>query len=244
MSGAMTSDGMKDPEREGDDMIAAEYVLGVLPWDERQAIEKRISDDAVFANLVRNWESRFAPMNGAFEDVTPPASAKAALDQRLFGLGESSSAQRGGLLERLSFWRGLSIAAMIGLIALVAMPYLSPTLDKAPSERLVASLADPGSDVSYLVVYDSGLGEVSLSHVSGDRAADHDFELWVIEGDSAPVSLGVIPVGASVNVPVASGHRDLIGAGALFAISLEPEGGSPSGEPTGPVVAAGDLRTI
>jgi anti-sigma-K factor RskA len=36
----------------------------------------------------------------------------------------------------------------------------------------------------------------------------------------------------------------MIASGALFAISLEPEGGSPTGQPTGPVVAAGDLRSI
>jgi len=30
----------------------------------------------------------------------------------------------------------------------------------------------------------------------------------------------------------------------LFAISLEPHGGSPTGQPTGPVVASGDLRAM
>ena len=35
-----------------------------------------------------------------------------------------------------------------------------------------------------------------------------------------------------------------IAAGSVFAISLEPEGGSPTGAPTGPVVAAGGLATI
>ncbi|TIM97823.1 MAG: anti-sigma factor, partial [Mesorhizobium sp.] len=28
------------------------------------------------------------------------------------------------------------------------------------------------------------------------------------------------------------------------AVSLEPSGGSPTGQPTGPVVAAGDLKSI
>ncbi len=33
-------------------------------------------------------------------------------------------------------------------------------------------------------------------------------------------------------------------SGAVFAISVEPDGGSTTGQPTGPVVAAGDLRAI
>jgi anti-sigma-K factor RskA len=34
----------------------------------------------------------------------------------------------------------------------------------------------------------------------------------------------------------------LLGEGAALAISLEPKGGSPTGAPTGPVVALGALK--
>ena len=85
---------------------------------------------------------------------------------------------------------------------------------------------------------------IGLSHVSGDRAAGRDFELWVIEGNDAPESLGVIPVGANVRIAVSPELERKIAAGSVFAISLEPEGGSPTGAPTGPVVAAGGLATI
>lgn len=35
-----------------------------------------------------------------------------------------------------------------------------------------------------------------------------------------------------------------IARGAVLAISLEPPGGSPTGAPTGPVIAAGEVRTL
>jgi anti-sigma-K factor RskA len=54
----------------------------------------------------------------------------------------------------------------------------------------------------------------------------------------------VIPAGASVHLAVDDALRRHIASGAVFAISLEPAGGSPTGQPTGPVVAAGDLKTI
>jgi anti-sigma-K factor RskA len=54
----------------------------------------------------------------------------------------------------------------------------------------------------------------------------------------------VIPAGSNVHLAVSADLRRKIDAGAVFAISLEPQGGSPTGQPTGPVVAAGDLRDI
>jgi anti-sigma-K factor RskA len=36
----------------------------------------------------------------------------------------------------------------------------------------------------------------------------------------------------------------LVGAGATLAVSLEPLGGSPTGQPTGEVIAHGDLSRL
>jgi anti-sigma-K factor RskA len=45
-------------------------------------------------------------------------------------------------------------------------------------------------------------------------------------------------------MPVSESVRDKLASGAVFAISVEPAGGSTTGAPTGPVVAAGDLKAI
>ena len=54
--------------------------------------------------------------------------------------------------------------------------------------------------------------------------------------------MGVIPVGSSAHVEVDAAVRRTLAQGAVLAVSLEPTGGSPTGQPTGPVVAVGDLR--
>ena len=148
------------------------------------------------------------------------------------------------LLSNLAFWRGLAVAALAALALYVALPFISPAPVEAPQERLVASLAADGSDVRYLAVYDERTNDIGLSHVSGPVPQGSDFELWVIEGQQAPVSLGVIPEGASTRLPVSDALRAKMVSGALFAISVEPAGGSTTGAPTGPVVAAGDLKSI
>jgi anti-sigma-K factor RskA len=238
----MTPGEDRNSDYEGDDQLAAEYVIGVLSADERQAAARRVETDRDFARLVDVWQERLSPLNAGYEEVQPPASVKQALDARLLDHGRLAT-QKPDLLQSLSFWRGLATAALVAFLLAVAIPLFLPT-NVTPGMRLVASLTGEKTDVRYLAVYDTRISEVRLSHVTGDRAAGHDFELWVIKGNDPPVSLGVIPTGTNVHLVVTPAHRELIKAGALFAISIEPRGGSSTGRPTGPVVASGDLRSI
>ncbi len=235
------------PEHGGDDIVAAEYVLGVLPAEERQAVARRVESEPGFARLVERWEADLSPLAAGYAEVQAPAAVKDKLDRLLFsGAGDTSAANSvstGGILSSLAFWRGLSLAALAALALFVALPFVNPPADE-PQMRLVASLAPQESDVHYFVVYDARTRDVGLSHVTGERAAGRDFELWVIDGQQAPVSLGIIPAGTNVHLAVDDATRGKIESGAVFAISLEPAGGSPTGQPTGPVVAAGDLKTI
>lgn len=231
-------------ERGGDDMIAAEYVLGVLPADERQIVARRLDAEPTFARLVDGWEVHFAPLAAAYAEVEPPATVKAAVDRRLFASTTTAPEQgSAGLWSSLAFWRGLAAVAVAALAIYIALPYVNPPAP-APRERLVASLAADGSDVRYLAVYDAARREVGLSLVSGQRAAGKDFELWMIEGKNAPVSMGVIPAGQTAHLAVLPVVQQKLAQGAVLAVSLEPAGGSPTGQPTGPVVAAGDLKGI
>ncbi|MDX8468406.1 anti-sigma factor [Mesorhizobium sp. VK23B] len=232
------------PERGGDDLLAAEYVLGVLSADERQIASRRIDTETAFARLVDAWEVNFSPMAAAYAAVEPPASVKAAIDRRLFASSAATSAAPGaGLLGSLAFWRGLAAAALAALAVFVALPLVNPPLPP-PETRLVASLAADNSNVKYLAVYDAARHEVGLSLVSGEHDAGKDFELWMIEGKNAPVSMGVIPAGQTARMTVSPAVQQKLAQGAVLAVSLEPTGGSPTGQPTGPVVAAGDLKGI
>jgi anti-sigma-K factor RskA len=241
----MTSVDTTGPEPEGDDVVAAEYVLGVLPADERVTATRRIDSDTPFARIVDKWEVYFSPLGVAYQPVEAPAGVKPAVDRRLFTAGAAPTPQtpaRGGLLSSLGFWRGLAAAALAALVLYIVVPLVIPPV-QVPTARLIASLAPNQSDVSYLAVFDPASGEVSLSHVSGERGADRDYELWMVEGQNAPVSMGVIPAGDSVRLPVRPDVKAKLAKGIALAISLEPKGGSPNGKPT-QVVAVGGLQSI
>jgi anti-sigma-K factor RskA len=231
----------------GDDMVAAEYVVGTLPADQRQAASERIEHDAAFAHLVDAWEVRLSSLNTGYTEVAAPSSVKNAIDRRLFALTASAAqktADRTGLFASLTFWRGLAAAALAALAISVSTGTWRLADWDTPQAKLVASLAADGSDVRYVALYDPAHHSLSFTRLSGESGADRDFELWMIDGQNAPVSMGVIPVGANGTVTVSDAVRENLTAGATLAISLEPTGGSPTGQPTGPVVAAGALVTI
>ncbi|MGE0282052.1 MAG: anti-sigma factor [Rhizobiaceae bacterium] len=233
----------------GDDALAAEYVVGVLPADERRAATARIERDGAFAGLVDGWEVYFAPLASAYAAVEPPASVKVAIDRRLFASGAAAPSSgsvdvpSGGLWASLAFWRGLATAALAALVIYAGTTLLREPAVQPPVQQLVASLGADGSDVRFLAVYDPSSGEVGLVHLAGEPAQGRVHELWVIEGQNAPVSMGVIPASAG-RLAVNDANRARLAAGSVLAISLEPTGGSPTGQPTGPVVAAGPLNNI
>lgn len=232
------SDTDMDHVPDSDEILAAEFALGVLPYDEQVALARRVETDAAFARLVAGWEERLSPLADGFVPADLPPAVKRALDLRLFGKAQA----RPGLWSSLALWRGLAGVATAAFLLAVSLPALRPVSDGG---RLAASLTAEGSSVTYLVLYDSSTGSVSLAHLSGDAVEGHDFQLWIARGTEPPVSLGVIPAGVSTRVPVTSEQiRALMTTAAHMAISLEPPGGSPTGQPTGPVLAVGDLLDI
>lgn len=230
----------------GDDIVAAEYVVGVLPAEERAAASRRVDTEPAFARLVDQWEVRFAPLADVYPSVEPPASVKQVIDRRLAGGAAATPAASSspGLWASLAFWRGLATAAVAALALYVAVPLINPPGPSVEEPRYVANMVADGSAVHFLAVYDRGDGEIGLTHVAGPRPDGRDFELWMIEGQNAPVSMGVIPQGETAHIRVSDTARAKLAAGAVLAVSSEPLGGSTTGAPTGPVVAAGDLKDI
>lgn len=240
----MTSEKDEGSEERSDDLLAAEYVLGVLTSSERQIASSRMSSDPVFAQLVQDWEVQLAPLAAAYAEFEPPTSIKTQLDRQLVAMVDTSPAQpQSGLWSSLAFWRGLAAATVAAMALYIVTPYLNPPTQHL-QERLVASLDADGSDIKYLVVYEAPRHDVDLTFVSGERANGKDFELWVLKGENAPVSIGVIPAGRTVHVKLSTAVQHKLAEGTVLAVSLEPAGGSPTGQPTGPVVATGRLRSI
>jgi anti-sigma-K factor RskA len=67
--------------------------------------------------------------------------------------------------------------------------------------------------------------------------AQKALELWAVPAQGSPRSLGLVRAGEPTTVL----RTQLLLGTAAFAVSVEPEGGSPTGAPTGPIVSLGSL---
>ena len=219
---------MIDDIDHSDDGLAGEFVLGTLSASERAACERRLLVDPAFAGLVASWRAQLAPLDAAYLPSNPQRSVKSAIDQRLFG-----TEVPGGLWSNLWLWRGLAAAGIVAAVALTVLPTAQPD-----AAQLMASLINQNTDLRLVAVYDRGSSVLKLNHVSGNPDPDHDYELWVIAGDSPPASLGVVSAVGQSEFLVPNDLRPHFAGTYTLAISDEPSGGSPTGAPTGEVLAA------
>jgi anti-sigma-K factor RskA len=231
-------------EKDGDAPLAGEFVLGLLPDAERRAFAARLAAEPGLRAEVRVWQVRLSSLDGEFTETAPPAGLRDRIEARLFPQSQSSGPV--GLWQSLRLWRGLAAGSLaIAVLAIgfgVTRPV--PVDPEIFATQLVAALhSQEGSGVEFVALYDAANGTVRLASLSGEPVPQRDYELWLIAGSDAPVSMGVIPVANSA-VPVSSTLRPRLGAGATFAVSLEPQGGSPTGSPTGPIVALGPAVAI
>jgi anti-sigma-K factor RskA len=67
------------------------------------------------------------------------------------------------------------------------------------------------------------------------------YELWMLPEGGVPVSLGVLPERGEQAVALADAALAVLAGASALAVSLEPAGGSPTGQPTGPVLYSAPL---
>lgn len=230
---------------EGDDLVAAEYVLGVLPHDERLAAAHRAEIDRSFAARIIEWQKRFDPLSDDYRLAEPPRSLKPALDARLFGQGVSTSKRAGAaaLWDRVGFWRGFAFATLL-VAAVLGARIVMPVSQQPVASQMVASMEHEGSSVKTMALFDGKHNMMRVMVTAGSIPADRDMELWMIAGDNAPVSLGLVKHQGMTELPVKAEMAAKLNDGVMLAITDEPQGGSPGGTPTGAMLASGPIRTI
>jgi anti-sigma-K factor RskA len=225
------------------DLTAAEYVLGVLGAEERRHAEFRIASEPRFAAEVAFWEARLGGLAEGVYPVMPPAKIWDGIEARLSS-ALAPEQPRAGLWQSLAFWRtfaiasaALAAASMAGLVYLANLPSLGPPL--------LARLNGESGQASFVVAVNKGgdsLTIVPAALLSGEQ--QKAFELWLITPGDKPHSLGLIDPTKPVRISVPETLLPKVNSDAVFAVSVEPPGGSPTGQPTGPVIANGKPASL
>ena len=220
-----------------DSLLAAEYVLRLLDPAEEARLAARLAREPALAEEVAGWATRLAGMADEVAPVTPRAAVKAGLERRLFGI-----APRLPFWQRAGLWQGVSLAAL-AVAGFVSWQSLQPPADPVRAPLFVSEIAAEDRSLRLLAVYDAASTELRLTRTAGAAADGRVLQLWAIAGDAAPVSLGVLPEVATAAVILPDALRAGV-ADLVLAVSDEPPGGSPTGAPTGAVLAVGQVSGL
>ena len=233
----MSDDGTINPA-DGGNLVAAEYVLGVLGAEERREVERRLMHEPALAAEVAFWEERLGVLADAVAPVAPPQHTWSQIEA---AIASPQAAQPASLWQNLAFWRGFGIAsATLAAASIAALVYIG--LIPATRAPLMATLAGSSGQPNVVAaVTGNDLLVVPAALLTNDPRA---VELWLILPNQRPHSLGLIHPGQAMRLTIPPDLADRLTPDAALAISLEPPGGSPTGQPTGPVIASGRLTRL
>ncbi len=223
------------------DVAAAELALGLLEGDDRAAALRRQLADPAFAREVEHWREHFATLFAGTPERAPPAALADRIEAHL---------DRPMLTPRATstpgFWRPLALGSMLAAASLSGVLVVRPDTPSAipgPQVQMVAAMALADGKTAPLAAYYDP--DRRLVRMPGPMPipAGRSAQLWAIKAGERPLALGLFHVVGNTVVADAK-TTGAIAAGTMLAISFEPEGGSPTGQPTGPVIASGALSKV
>jgi anti-sigma-K factor RskA len=237
---------MKITDPRGRSLLAAEYVLGTMSGRTRARFELWLRSDPGLRREVTSWQERLDPLSGTATDLKPSDRVWRGIETRIAPRPAARESWIGGL----AFWRGSSIASALAAVLLFGYIALTPK-DHAltPENAMVVVMADEQSKPAMTVAWtlaDRVRPRLRIRVIGHqEMAPGTSWELWMLPGgDEPPKSLGLINTHDTQYVEVPPEIKARLDKAAGLAMSVEPERGSPTGLPTGPVLYSGKCLEI
>jgi anti-sigma-K factor RskA len=230
------------PER---DALAGEYVLGLLDGADCEAAARLLDTDRDFAASVEHWRRHFFALDATATPVTPSADLWSGIESGLAGLTQPAAAAppaAAGSSRFADWWNSLFVwrgAAFAGALATILLAVgLVGALDRARRQPRMVAVLLTDSNIAAAVVNTFADGRVEMLPLQSiDVPAGKAREIWTLwDRAVGPRSVGLIDRARST--PLRLDNLPL-GKDQLFEITLEPASGSPTGRPTGPIIAKG-----
>ncbi|MDO9560797.1 MAG: anti-sigma factor [Bradyrhizobium sp.] len=240
-----------------DQAMAANLVMGLLDADEQAAAERRLTEDAAFADAVSAWRERLADLDATADPVAPGSGLWTRITESIQTTPASvplrdgqSSARNVTLWDNIRFWRaaglvGASAAVLFAIVAIgavVASIQLRGDLVALAQRKpvYVAVLVNDTTRETGAIVNAFADGRVELIPLKSiDVPAGRTLQVWTLwDRTVGPKSIGLTDQARTLQLDLQSLPRTI--QDQLFEITLEPEGGSPIGRPTGPILFKGN----
>ncbi|WP_421852923.1 anti-sigma factor [Novosphingobium sp.] len=234
--------------------LAAEHALGLLEGEDLAEARRRMLADPEFARSVADWQARLAPMLDDVEPVEPDPAVWSRIEAAVATSPRGEVIQLRRAVRRWQIGTGFAAAASV-ILALLAIRPAPPTPAMNPGLIAAGSTAESSAQGKVLAVTlapGPQSGPVMLVYIPAQRrmlavgsgfakSAAHDYQLWLIPPGSKPLPLGILSGDGVQTMELPKALVQTIDHRASIAVSLEPKGGSPTGLPTGPVLASGKV---
>lgn len=224
---------------------AGDYVLGVMDEAEALAFEAEIAQDPALAALVARWRERFRELDETAVPDQPSEMLWQQIERQLGPVPVSGRPERRGIIagwwDSLAFWRFSGLAATAAAVLLAIG--LAASLQRGVSPPRMVAVLIAESDGRPLAVVE--IGERGASRLVALDAIPvpegRALQVWTLPSvERGPVSIGLLDRPRSAVLDTASLPEPR--PDQLFEITLEPETGSPTGRPTGPIIVKGFAR--
>lgn len=204
--------------------------------EDRGGLDAALSEDRAWAAAVAQARDRLLPLDMTATELPGAESLWNSISPKL---GSAEPAPKAAFLpandpKLPKRWVPGGIAAAIGILAgaVLGGSWM------VPEPVVIAVLVDETGNPT-AVVEDFGSSDARIRFVAGvDLPEDRQMQVWTLpSAETGPVSLGLL-TGAGVadlDPPRLPAPTD----GQLYEITLEPLGGSPTGRPTGAILAKG-----
>lgn len=241
------------------DALAGEYVLGLVEGSDLVALVHRLETDRELAASVEIWRAHLAAIDATATPIAPTPGLWPRIEGDIAGIARTaarakaaeatampsrqtprpSPATPGRLVEwwnSLFVWRGAALAG--ALAAIVLAIGLVGALDRAKRQPVMVAVLLTEASIAAAVVNTFADGRVEMVplqniHVPEGKA----LEIWTLwDRAVGPRSVGVIQSARSTRLKL---DQLPLGKDQLFEITIENATGSPTGRPTGPIVAKG-----
>lgn len=217
-------------------VLAGEYVLGLASPEERAQLERGLDRDFELRRAVYYWQDRLFAMTRLPDPSDPSPALWPRIEKSLKPAGEPP---RAGWWESLALWRTVSVVALAAAVAL-GVRFLAPT---AAPERYLAVLQNDQKTAGWIVEIEAR-GRVRLVPLAATPVPpQRALQFWTkAPSATVPTSLGLVPGDRVTEIPAA--RLPALEPDTLFELTLEPETGSPTGRPTGPILFVGRAVAI
>jgi len=218
--------------------LAAEFVLGTLDASERASVAARRLRDKALDDAIVGWERRLSPLAELGPDVSPPADLFERIEMRLSaGVPLASDTNVVDLRRRLTRWRSIAVGASALAASLAGFIAIGGLQRPAQDGTFVASFQKDDHAPEFIITVDVKNRTMTVRPVAATKPAGKTFQLWIAhESFQGPRPLGLVIDGDITPRPLLKDFDPSLIEKATFGVSLEPEGGSPTGKPTSPAL--------